>query len=150
MFGIRLSQREIRERLPSSIPFFLMSSKSLSPTLRGETPQPMAQYAHCPRLTGPFSFPMAEARDFQCCSHALENLGERSIPSDHAAVRVVIQKLTIRSNLGRRIPSCMSTHSVFCSILKQISDDHQYPDDPFAALADFKVIFEKARTTDCS
>ena len=27
--------------------------------------------------------------------------------------------------------------SVFCSILKQISDDHQYPDDPFVALADF-------------
>ena len=28
--------------------------------------------------------------------------------------------------------------------LKQISDDHQYPDDPFVALADFKVILEKA------
>ena len=50
MFGIRPSAREIRERLPSSIPFFLVSSKSLSPTLKGETPQPMAQYAHCPGL----------------------------------------------------------------------------------------------------
>ena len=39
---------------------------------------------------------MAEARDFHCYSHVLENLGERSIPSDHAAVRVVIQKPTIR------------------------------------------------------
>ena len=31
------------------------------------------------------------------------------------------------------------------STLKQISDDHQHPDDPFVALADFKVILEKGR-----
>ena len=30
-------------------------------------------------------------------------------------------------------------------ILKQISDDHQYAEDPFGVLADFKVILEKAR-----
>ena len=35
----------------------------------------------------------------------------------------------------KRIPSWMSEHPVFCSILKQISDDHQYPDDQFVALA---------------
>ena len=34
---------------------------------------------------------------------------------------------------------------VFCTNLKQISDDHQYTDEPFAALADFKQIIEKAR-----
>ena len=28
----------------------------------------------------------AEARDFHCSSHVFENLGRRSIPSDHAAV----------------------------------------------------------------
>ena len=39
----------------------------------------------------------------------------------------------------------MSKHPVFCSILKRISDGHQYPDDPYAALADSKVIVEKAR-----
>ena len=39
----------------------------------------------------------------------------------------------------------MSKHPVFCSILKQISDDHRYPEDPFGALADLKVILEKAR-----
>ena len=39
----------------------------------------------------------------------------------------------------------MSKHPVFCSILKQTSDDHQYPEDPFVALAAFKVILEKAR-----
>ena len=39
----------------------------------------------------------------------------------------------------------MSRHPVCCSVLKKISDGHQYPADPFAALADFKVILEKAR-----
>ena len=36
--------------------------------------------------------PMAEARDFHCHSHVFENLGKRTIPSDHAAVRFVIQE----------------------------------------------------------
>ena len=88
---------------------------------------------------------MAEARDYHCSSHVCEKLGERSIPRDHTAARVVIQKPTIRSNQVKRIPSWMSKHFVFCSILKQTSDDHQYPDDPFAALADSKVMFEEAR-----
>ena len=39
----------------------------------------------------------------------------------------------------------MSKHLIFCNTLKQISDCHRYSDDPFAALADFKVILEKAR-----
>ena len=88
---------------------------------------------------------MAEARDYHCSSHVCEKLGERSTPSDHAAVRVVLQKPTVRYHQVKRIPSWMSKHPVFCSILKQTSDDHQYPDDPFAALADSKVIIEKAR-----
>ena len=48
---------------------------------------------------------MAEARDFHCSSHVLENLGERSIPSDHAAVRVVFQKPTVRCDQVQRVPS---------------------------------------------
>ena len=57
---------------------------------------------------------MAEARDFHCYSPVLENLGKRSIPSDHAAVRDVLQKPTTRSHQGKRIPSWMSKHPVFC------------------------------------
>ena len=45
----------------------------------------------------------------------------------------------------KRIPRWMSKHPVFCAILKRVSDDHQYFDEPFAALADFKGIIEKAR-----
>ena len=88
--------------------------------------------------------PLAEARDFQCYSCVFENLGKRSIPSDHAAVRVVIQKPTVRVHQGKRIPSWMSKHLVIWSVLKRL-DDHQYPVDPFFALADFKTILEKAR-----
>ena len=88
---------------------------------------------------------MAEARDFHCHSHVTDNLGERSIPSDHVAIRVVIRKPLEFCGAVKRIPNWMSKHHVFCTILKQISDDHQYPDEPFAALADFKMIIEKAR-----
>ena len=88
------------------------------------------------------NMPMAEARDFHCYSHVFENLGKRSIPSDHAAVRVVSQKRTVRAN---NIQLGMSKHPVFCSILKRLDDDHQYPADPFGALADFKTVVEKAK-----
>ena len=107
----------------------------------------MVHYAHYSEL---INLPMAEACDFHCYSHVSDNLGERFIPSDHVAVRVVIQKPTIRRDQAKRIPSWMSKHPVFCSILKKISEDHQYPDDPFAALGDVKVILEKARKTDSS
>ena len=69
----------------------------------------------------------------------------RPHPVNHAAVRVFIQKRTTRDNQGQRSPSWMSKHHVFCSILKQLSDDHQYPEDPFSAFAEFKVILEKTR-----
>ena len=62
---------------------------------------------------------MGEARDFYCYSHVFENLGERSIPSDHAAVRVVLQEPTVRCDQVKRIPSWMSKHPVFCSVLKK-------------------------------
>ena len=88
---------------------------------------------------------MAEARDFHCFSHVFENLGKLSLPSDHAAVRVVIQKPTFRGHQGTRIPSWMSKHPLFCLILKQINDEHQNPEYPFGALAAFKIILEKAR-----
>ena len=51
------------------------------------------------------NIPVAEARDFHCYSHVFENLEKRSIPSNHAAVRVVIQKPTIGRHEGKRIPS---------------------------------------------
>ena len=80
---------------------------------------------------------MAEARFFHCRSHVTDNLGERSIPSDCVAVHIVIQKPLGYCDIVKRIPSRITKHHVFCSLLEQISDCHQYPD--------FKLIIEKAR-----
>ena len=60
------------------------------------------------------NLPMAEARDFHCSFHVFENLGNRIIRSDHAPVRLVIQKPTNRGYQRKRIPSWMIKHPVFC------------------------------------
>ena len=70
------------------------------------------------------------------------------MPSDHAAVLDVTQKPTIRVTCTSAFRVGMSKHIVLCSTLKQISDDHQCPDDRFVALADDKVFLEKARKQD--
>ena len=44
---------------------------------------------------------MAEVRDFHCHSHVFENMGNWTIPSDLAAVRLVIHKPTDRSQQGK-------------------------------------------------
>ena len=90
----------------------------------------------------------AEARDFHCYSHVFEKLENRTIPSDHAAVRFVIQKPTNRGQQGKRIPSWMSKHPVFCSLLQRLHDDRRFSTDPFCALAEFKVILENAKKQD--
>ena len=58
------------------------------------------------------NLPVAEARDFHY-SHVFDNLENRTVPSDHAAVRLVI-------------PCWMSKHPVFCSLLKRLHDDHRF------------------------
>ena len=88
---------------------------------------------------------MAEARDFHCYSHLFENLRKRTIPSDHAAVRFVIQKPIPRGHQNKRIPSWMSKHPIFCSLLRQLHDDHRFSPDSFCALAEFEVLLKKAQ-----
>ena len=63
---------------------------------------------------------MAEARDFHCSSHVVENLGKKTFPSDHAAVRFVIQKPTNRGHQSKRIPRWMSNLS--CSNFMTTTD----------------------------
>ena len=88
---------------------------------------------------------MAEARDFHCYSHVFENLGKKTIPSDRAAVRLVIQKPRNRGHQSKRIPNWMSKHPVFCSLLQRRYDDHRFSTVLFGALAEFKVLLEKAK-----
>ena len=71
------------------------------------------------------NLPMDEARDFHCFPHVFENLGERSIPSDHAAVRIVVQIPANRCHQVKRIPSWMSKHPGLCL---PRSDEQDVPD----------------------
>ena len=60
-----------------------------------------------------FNMPMAEVRDFHCYSNVFEKLGNRTIPSDHTAVRLVIQKPDNQGRQIKRIPAWMPRHLVF-------------------------------------
>ena len=86
---------------------------------------------------------VAEARNFHCYFHVFENLGNRTIPSDHTAERLVIQKPTNRGHQSKRIPGWMSQRPVFCSLLQRLHVDHRISADPSSALAEFKVLLEK-------
>ena len=89
---------------------------------------------------------MAEARDLYCYSHVFENLENRSNPSDHAAVRLVIHKPTNREQQCKRNTSWTSKHLVFCS--EPLHDYHRFSADPFGALAEFKAILEGSEADD--
>ena len=91
------------------------------------------------------NLPMTKARDFHCSSHVDENLGKKNVPSDYAAVRLVILKPTHRGDQNKRIPSWMSKHPMFGSILQQLHDDHRFSPDPFCALAEFKHLLHQAQ-----
>ena len=141
MFGTNPSLKEVRESRASlqAVSWFLLRPRLLrsGPTVTVVPPASRAARAGLGLLVQALvhvqALEIVNSVHFHCFSHVPENLGKRSIPSDHAAVRVVNQKPTTRGNQGKRIPSWMSKHPVFCSILKQLSDDHQYPEDPFAA-----------------
>ena len=145
MFGTSHSPMATRERLLCSTLPFHTSLRLLNLITQEEMFQPSGSYALCRGLIVFLNnLLMAEARDFRCSSHVVENLGKKSIPSEHAAVRLVIQKPTNRRQ-SECIPSWMSKHPIFCSILQQLHDDHRFSPDPFCALAEFKVLLHKAR-----
>ena len=66
----------------------------------------------------PINLPMAEARDFHCYSHVSDNVGEGSIPSDHVAIRVLVQKPTIRCDHVKltELTSWMAKHHPFSAL----------------------------------
>ena len=96
--------------------FFSMFSRLLNLITPGVTPQPLGSYALCQGLIASLlTYLWLRRETFHCYSHVSENLGNRTIPSDHAAVRLVIQKPTDRGQQDKRIPSWMSKHPVFRS-----------------------------------
>ena len=109
MSGTRHSPMATRERMQCFIPFFPRVFEIAQPDYTRRDSTALGIIRTLSRIDRIFiNLPMAEARDFHCYSHVFENLGNRSIPSDHAAVRLVIQKPTPRGHLSKRIPSRMS------------------------------------------
>ena len=125
--GIKPSQKVTRVTRGTRlffVPFSRILLKSHSHTLQGRMPPLIGTLRTLSRTDRAFiNVPVAEARDFfHCFSHVSDNFGEQSIPSDHVAVRIVLQKPTNRCDHVKRIPSWMSKHLVFCTDLKRISD----------------------------
>ena len=126
--------------------YFLESSKLPNLITLGETPSSLGLYARYQGLIELLSIFLWLRRATSIAAPMfLRTWEKRSIPSDHAAVRVVIQRPTVRGHQGKRIPSWMSEHPVFCFILKRLHDDHRYSADPFGALAEFKAVLAKAK-----
>ena len=93
------------------------------------------------------NLPMAEARDFHCYSHVFENLGNPFIPSEQAAVRLVIQKPTNRRHQSKRFPCWMSRHLVCCFLLQLTTD---ILPTRLARSQISKLFLKKGHKTDCS
>ena len=67
-------------------------------------------------------------------------------PRGQVAIRVVITKACHNSRTCDRLQSWLMKHPVFCSILKQLHDEHVHSIDAFVALAEFKLPVGTART----
>ena len=146
MFGTKHSPMATRVRRLCSILSFHTSLRLPNLTTPKETPRPLVSCGLCQGLVVFFiNLHMAEARDFHCSSHVAENLGKKIIPRDRAAVRLVIQKPAHRGHQSKRIPSWMSKHPIFGSILQQLHDDHRFSPDPCRALTEIKILLHKTK-----
>ena len=121
---------------------FHMFLRLLNLITRGGTPQPLGSSALCQGLIVFFNLPFTEARDFHCYSHVFENLGNRTIPSDHAAVRLVKGQqiedsrahvfLAACPNIPFSVPFCNGFTMITGFLLIRL-------------VAEFKVLLKKAK-----
>ena len=141
MSGTSHSPMATPERLLCSILSLPMSLRLPNLITQEETHQPLGSYALCRGLIVFLSiYPWLKHEIPIALLMSLRTSGRTAYLSDHAAVRLVIQKPTHRGHQSKRIPSWMSKHPIFCSILRQLHDDHIFSTDPFCALAEFKVL----------
>ena len=90
--------------------------------------------------------PVAGDRGFRCHSHVTDDLNDRLYPSDHVAnCNVIMLKPCDNSGTCDHIQNWLVKHPLFCSILKQLHDEHVYLIDAFVALAEFKVLLGPPR-----
>ena len=98
MCGSKPSPTVTLERPPCFIPFFRMSSR-LQPDCTRRDSTVLGIIRTLSRTDRIFiNLPVSEARDFHCCSHFFQNPVHRSIPSDHAAVRLVSQNPDVQTS----------------------------------------------------
>ena len=150
MCGIKPSPTVTREKLPylfHSLFFFLMSSRLLNLTTPGGILRSLELCARCQGLIVSLLTCLWLRRvTFIATPHVFENLGNRSIPSDHAAVCVDFQKADYSGATGQTCSKLdVQTSRFFCSTLKRLHDGHQHSADPFGAVADVKAVTEKAK-----
>ena len=138
MFVTKHSPMATRVRRLCSILSFHTSLRLPNLITPGETPQPLVSYALCQGLIVFFQFTYGS-------SHVVENLWKQTVPSDHAAVRLVIQKPTNRRHQSKRIHSWMSKYPIFVSILQQLYDDHSFSLTHFVHWPNLKFSYIKPR-----
>ena len=116
MSGTRHSPMVTREKLQGFIPFLHMFLRLLNLITLEGTPQPMGSYALFQGLIASLLTCLWLRHDFHCYSHVFENLVNRTISSDHAAVRLVIHKpKPIGSNRANAFQVGCPSHLLFYS-----------------------------------
>ena len=94
------------------------------------------------------NLPMADLRDFQCHSHTIGTIGDRSVPSiDHTPVRLVIEcsrSEHMNHPVIRRWPT---QHPLFICALDVEHRNKLYDVDPFIALDQFRACAKGRQAT---
>ena len=70
----------------------------------------------------------------------MDDLGNRSLLSDHTAIRVAIQKLASGTQGRGAVQVWFIKPTFFGSTLSHLHDDRVYPNDAFSVFADFNVL----------
>ena len=83
---------------------------------------------------------MAELRDFQCHSHTIETIGDKSAASDHIPVRLAIERPRRKQQDHPVIRRWLTQHPLFISALDEEHRNMMYDVDPFIALDQFKDV----------
>ena len=128
-----------RERLLCSTLSFHTSSRLLSLITREGTPRPLRSYALSQGLIASLLTYLWLRREIftatPMSSRTWRTGPFRVITRRYASSN---QSPQIEDTRAKRIPSWMSKHPIFCSLLQQLHDDHRFSHDPFCALAEFK------------
>ena len=64
---------------------------------------------------------------------------------NHIAIRIAIQTPAYSAREPAYFQASLTKHTVFCSVLSLLHNEHSYLEDAFLALADFKNLAHKAR-----